>query len=58
MLREALIFLGESKAAKAVVTKTPLRRMSSRFVPGERVDDFLRAAQEANDATSTVGLCF
>jgi proline dehydrogenase len=48
MLRKALIFLSESKAAKAVVTKTPLRRMSSRFVPGEKVADFLRAATEAN----------
>jgi proline dehydrogenase len=48
MLRNTLIFLSESKAAKAVVTKTPLRRMSKRFVPGEKVDDFLRAATEAN----------
>lgn len=54
MLREALIFLSESSAAKAVVTKTPLRRMSSRFVPGERVEDFLRAAQEANSIELTV----
>jgi len=50
MLREALIFLSESNSAKAVVTKTPLRRMSSRFVPGETVEDFLRAAVEANAA--------
>lgn len=48
MLRNALIFLSESNAAKAVVTKTPLRRMSKRFVPGEKVEDFLRAAAEAN----------
>ena len=48
MLRNALIFLSESKAAKAVVTKTPLRRMSKRFVPGETVDAFLKAAAEAN----------
>ncbi len=54
MLRKALIFLSESNAAKAVVTKTPLRRMSSRFVPGERVEDFLRAAQEANAIELTV----
>ncbi len=50
MLRNTLIFLSESRTAKAVVTKTPLRRMSGRFVPGERVDDFLRAAAEANAA--------
>jgi proline dehydrogenase len=48
MLRNTLIFLSESNAAKAVVTKTPLRRMSKRFVPGEDVSDFLRAAAEAN----------
>ncbi|MFH1764873.1 MAG: proline dehydrogenase family protein [Gemmatimonadota bacterium] len=54
MLRKVLIFLSESTAVKAVVTKTPLRRMSSRFVPGERVEDFLRAAQEANAIELTV----
>ena len=54
MLRNALIFLSESTAAKALVTKTPLRRMSARFVPGERVDDFLRAAREANAIEMTV----
>lgn len=48
MLRSTLIFLSESKAAKAVVTKTPLRHMSARFVPGVEVEDFLRAAREAN----------
>lgn len=54
MLRKALIYLGESNTAKAIVTKTPLRRMSSRFVPGEAVEDFLRAAQEANAIELTV----
>ena len=54
MLRNALIFLSESNAAKAIVTKTPLRRMSTRFVPGEKVDDFLRAAREANEIELTV----
>lgn len=48
MLRNALIFLSESRTAKAVVTKTPLRRMSARFVPGITVEDFLRAGSEAN----------
>ena len=48
MLRTALIYLSESNTAKAVVTRTPLRRMSKRFVPGEEIDDFLRAASEAN----------
>jgi len=54
MLRTTLIYLSESDAAKAVVTKTPLRRMSRRFVPGEEIDDFLRAASEANAANLEV----
>jgi len=54
MLRNTLIFLSESNAAKTVVTKTPLRRMSARFVPGEKVDDFLRAAGEANSIELSV----
>jgi proline dehydrogenase len=54
MLRNALIFLSESATAKAVVTKTPLRYMSRRFVPGVLVEDFLRAAEEANATELTV----
>jgi proline dehydrogenase len=48
MLREALIHLGESPTAKAVVTKTPLRGMARRFVPGETVDALAAALEEAN----------
>lgn len=48
MLREGLIFLSHSSAAKAVVTKTPLRTMAGRFVPGETVDDLVRAVKDAN----------
>jgi proline dehydrogenase len=48
MLREGLIYLSHSSTAKAVVTKTPLRGMASRFVPGETVDDLVRAIKEAN----------
>ncbi len=48
MLREGLIFLSHSKAAKAVVTRTPLRGMSRRFVPGESVDDLVGAIRAAN----------
>jgi proline dehydrogenase len=47
MLREGLIFLSHSSTAKAVVTKTPLRAMARRFVPGETVDDLVRAIKEA-----------
>jgi proline dehydrogenase len=48
MLREGLIFLSHSRAAKAVVTRTPLRGMSRRFVPGESVDDLVAAIHAAN----------
>lgn len=48
MLRRTLIFLSESKLAKTLVTRTPLRRMSARFVPGEEVEDFLALSREAN----------
>ena len=48
MLREGLIFLSHSSTAKAVVTKTPLRGMARRFVPGETVDDLVRAVRAAN----------
>jgi proline dehydrogenase len=48
MFREGLIFLSHSNVAKAVVTKTPLRGLSRRFVPGESVDDLVRAIREAN----------
>lgn len=48
MLREGLIFLSHSSTAKAVVTRTPLRAMSRRFVPGEKVDDLVRAIKEAD----------
>ena len=48
MLREGLIYLSKSTAAKAVVTKTPLRGMSRRFVPGETGDDLIQAIRAAN----------
>lgn len=48
MLRETLIQLGKSDTAKAVVTRSPLKAMARRFVPGEEVDDLLRAVREAN----------
>ena len=48
MLRDTLIALSGSSAAKSVVTKTPLRGMARRFVPGETVDDLIGAMREAN----------
>ena len=53
MLRNSLIFLSHSRAAKAVVTRTPLRAMARRFVPGETVDALVGAIREANTAGLT-----
>lgn len=44
-----MIFLSESRAAKKLVTGTPLRAMSRRFVPGDTVDELVSAIQEANE---------
>jgi proline dehydrogenase len=54
MLRNGLIHLSESKLARKVVTGTPLRAMSRRFVPGETVDDLVGAIHDANDQGMTV----
>ncbi len=53
MLRDSLIYLSHSGAAKAVVTKTPLKAMSRRFVPGETVESLVGAIREANAAGLT-----
>jgi proline dehydrogenase len=47
MLRNTIRMLGGSRTARLVVTRTPLRGMSRRFVPGETVDDLLRAVRQA-----------
>ncbi len=50
MIRRSLLFLSESPSAKKVLTGTPLTRSASRrFVPGEEVDDVIRAIREANE---------
>ncbi|MDT8370159.1 MAG: proline dehydrogenase family protein [Longimicrobiales bacterium] len=54
LLRNSLIYMGQSPVAKNVVTRTPLRGMARRFVPGEGVDDVLAAAHEANRIGLTV----
>ena len=54
MLRNGLIHLSESVAAKKLVTGTPLRTMSRRFVPGETVDDLIGAIRDANRAGMSV----
>lgn len=48
MLRSTLIALSESDAAKFAVTRTPLRGMARRFVPGEAVEALVAAIREAN----------
>ncbi len=56
MLREGLIYLSHSDAAKAVVTQTPLKAMARRFVAGEGVDDLMAAIREANaDGLAAIG---
>jgi len=54
LLRNSLIYMGQSPVANRVVTETPLRGMARRFVPGETVDDVLRAARDANTAGLSV----
>ena len=49
MLRNGLIFLSDSRAAKKLVTGTPLRAMSKRFVPGETVEELAEAMVDANE---------
>ncbi len=55
MIRRSLLFLSDSPGAKKLLTGTPLTRsMSRRFVPGERVEDVIRATEEANRKGLTV----
>ncbi len=54
MLRAALIHLADSPTARKIVTRTPLRAMSRRFVPGETVDALMAAAREADADDLTV----
>jgi proline dehydrogenase len=50
MIRRGILYLSESSNAKKVLTGTPMTRsVSQRFVPGEGVDDVIRAAHEANE---------
>ena len=49
MLREGLLFLSGSRAARKLLTGTPITRsMSRRFVPGETVDELVAATRDAN----------
>lgn len=48
MLRNALIRMGGSKTARSLVTRTSLRAMSRRFVPGQGVEDLIPALRKAH----------
>jgi proline dehydrogenase len=48
VLRSTLIALSDSDVARFAVTRTPLRAMSRRFVPGESVEALVGAIREAN----------
>jgi proline dehydrogenase len=50
MFRQGFLFLSQSDGAKRLLTGTPITRtLSRRFVPGEGVEDLVRAAREARD---------
>jgi len=48
MIKEGLLSLSRSSLAETLVTETPLRAMSRRFVPGETIDSLAEAARAAN----------
>lgn len=49
MLRDSLLFLSNSRAARTVLTRAPLSRsLSRRFVPGESVGALVEAIRAAN----------
>lgn len=50
-----MLFLSESRMARAVVTRAPFaRNMARRFVAGETVDEAMQAARALNEAGMTV----
>jgi proline dehydrogenase len=50
LLRNSLIYMGQSPVARKVVTETPLRGMARRFVAGETAEQALDAIRDANAA--------
>lgn len=57
MLRQSLLYLSESSAAKRMITGTPVsRRMAERFVAGETLEDALRAAAATNQSGLSASL--
>jgi proline dehydrogenase len=48
MLRNVLLGLSQSSTARTLVTDTPLRVLSRRFVPGEAVEDLIGTLEQAH----------
>ncbi|HET7231971.1 MAG TPA: proline dehydrogenase family protein [Longimicrobium sp.] len=59
MLKESLLKLSESQAAKKVITRTPVsRNLAQRFVAGDTLEDAVQAARALNAANLSVSLDF
>lgn len=59
MLKESLLKLSESQAAKKVITRAPVSRsFAMRFVAGDTLEDAIQAARALNAAGLTVSLDF
>jgi proline dehydrogenase len=57
MLKQSLLYLSQSPAAKRMVTGTPSpARWRSRFVAGDTLEEAVEAARVLNDAGLTVSL--
>ena len=57
MLKESLLLLSESPAAKRVITRTPVSRsLARRFVAGDTLDEAVEATRALNRAGLTVSL--
>src|SRR5215212_5703613 len=59
MLKESLLLLSESAAAKSVITRAPVSRsLAMRFVAGDTLEDAVQAARALNRAGLAVSLDF
>ncbi len=59
MLRQSLLYLSESSAARRMVMGTPIsRRIAERFVAGDTLDDAVRATRAANGDGLSVSVDF
>lgn len=57
MLRESLLLLSDSAAARRLITRSPLpRRMAERFVAGETLAEAISAARTCNEHELSVSL--